>query len=181
MQTGLYRLARRLSIGRVLRYAVLWLRYFWCRLRSAPSSGGDQVERVDPARQVAALTDADALSASRIAIDSWFPLDLGNQRLYAAIVASLADARAELGITPEVIGHVLRLKASGDFTVCVDALAAEGHSSSAINTALYILLLRRLPAAEEFSMINSRHPRHALIAIQSGDEFQKRGRRTIKS
>jgi hypothetical protein len=44
------------------------------------------------------------------------------------------------------------------------------------NTALYVLLLRRLPATSELAMIASRHPRHALIA-QSGDEYRKKGRR----
>jgi hypothetical protein len=47
-----------------------------------------------------------------------------------------------------------------------------------INTALYMLLLRRLPAPSEMPVIAARHPRHALIAIQSGDEFRKQSRRT---
>jgi hypothetical protein len=41
-----------------------------------------------------------------------------------------------------------------------------------------MLLLRRLPAPSEMPMIATRHPRHALIAIQSGDEFRKQGRRS---
>jgi hypothetical protein len=57
-------------------------------------------------------------------------------------------------------------------------MAERGGSSQTINTALYMFLLRRLPASSEMPMIATRHPRHALIAIQSGDEFRKQGRRT---
>ena len=55
---------------------------------------------------------------------------------------------------------------------------SRARPSQTINTALYMLLLRRLPAPSEMPMIATRHPRHALIAIQSGDEFRKQGRRT---
>ena len=57
-------------------------------------------------------------------------------------------------------------------------MAEQGAPPQTINTALYMLLLRRLPAPSEMPMIAARHPRHALIAIQSGDEFRKQGRRT---
>ncbi len=60
----------------------------------------------------------------------------------------------------------------------VDAMVEQGDPPQTVNTALYMLLLRRLPAPSEMPMIASRHPRHALIAIQSGDEFRKQGRRT---
>ena len=74
---------------------------------------------------------------------------------------------------------MLRLKRADDLSACVDQLVGAGEAFGTINTALYILLLRRLPDASELAMIASRHPRHALIAIQSGDEYRRAGRRTL--
>jgi hypothetical protein len=116
-----------------------------------------------------------------MAVASWFPLDLANARLHRALLASIAAARADLGVTPEILDCIESLKAGDDLTAAVDAMAERGVSPQTVNTALYMLLLRRLPAPSEMLMIVSRHPRHALIAIQSGDEFRKQGRRTEAS
>ena len=111
-------------------------------------------------------------------VGSWFPLDLANARLHRALLASVANARPDLGVTPEILDCVEGLKAADDLTATVDAMAEQGAPPQTINTALYMLLLRRLPAPSEMPVIAARHPRHALIAIQSGDEFRKQGRRT---
>jgi hypothetical protein len=111
----------------------------------------------------------------RATVGSWLPLDLANVRLHRALLASAAQARPELGITPAVVG----LKTADDLTGSVDRLVGTGEAFGTINAALYILLLRRLPDAAELPMINSRHPRHALIAIRSGDQYRKQGRRTV--
>lgn len=55
-------------------------------------------------------------------------------------------------------------------------MVEQGTVPPTVNAALYILLLKRLPAPSELLMIASRHLRHALIAIQSGDEYRKQGR-----
>ena len=117
-------------------------------------------------------------TAKRMTVASWFSLDLANARLHRALLASVANARPDLGVTPEILDCVEGLKAADDLTATVDAMAEQGEPPQTINTALYMLLLRRLPAPPEMPVIASRHPRHALIAIQSGDEFRKQGRRT---
>ena len=106
-------------------------------------------------------------------VASWFPLDLANARLHRALLASVAEARADLGVTPEILGCLAALKGADDLGECVDWMVEQGHSTQTVNTSLYILLLRRLPAASELPMIASRHPHHALIAVQSGDEYRK--------
>ena len=93
--------------------------------------------------------------------------------------ASIAQARPDLGVTPEILDCLTRLKSTDDLSKCVDAMVEQGQPSQTVNTALYILLLKRFPAPSEHAMIASRHPRHALIAIQSGDEYWKQGRRVL--
>ncbi len=89
----------------------------------------------------------------------------------------MVEARPDLGITPAILDCLASLKSADDLTGCVDRLVAEGASPETLNTALYLLLLRRLPAPSERAMIVSRAPHHALIAIQSGDEYRRHGRR----
>ena len=180
IRARLYTLARRLSIGRVLRYAGLWARYGWRRSQSAFARRG-----------VGAGMEADALAATlagtgmaaakRMTVASWFPLDLSNARLHAAILASVAEARPDLGLTSEIRDCLLRLKSGPDLAASVEAEIETGVQPETVNAALYLLLLRRLPAPSERPMIASRHPRHALIAIESGDEYRKQGRRTRPS
>jgi hypothetical protein len=161
-----------------LRYGALWARYGLRRAQSALLSGKVRGPETDAAAQAAALAGADMTVAKRMAVASWFPLDLANARLHRALLASIAAARADLGVTPEILDCIESLKTGGDLTAAVDAMVERGVSPRTVNTALYVLLLKRLPAASEAAMIASRHPRHALIAIQSGDEFRKQGRRT---
>ena len=171
-------LARRLQVGRILRYLDLWARYLWRRassaLRSGPARGDGKT-----AAEAALIAGADMGTAYRATVGSWLPLDLANVRLHRALLASAAQARPELGITPAVVDAVVGLKTADDLTGSVDRLVGTGEAFGTINAALYILLLRRLPDASELPMINSRHPRHALIAIRSGDEYRKQGRRTV--
>jgi hypothetical protein len=176
-QSGLYRLAKRLSLGRLARYFALWARYL---LRSGQSALSTKLRR-EPARgieaQAAALARADLASAKHMTVASWFPLDLANARLHRALLASVASARADLKLTPEILDCIVNLKSAEDLAACVEGMVEQGRSPQVVNTALYVLLLRRLPAPSELPMIASRHPRHALIAIQSGDEYRKQGRR----
>jgi hypothetical protein len=177
-QGRLYRLAKRLSLGRLLRYGALWARYGVRRGQSAFVTRKSQAPGARVAAEAAALAGEDQAGAKRMVVASWFPLDLANAGLHRMLLASVADARPDLGLTPEILDCIDGLKAADDLTATVDAMAEQGCSSQAINTALYMLLLRRLPAPSELPMIATRHPRHALIAIQSGDEFRKQGRRT---
>ena len=177
-QGRLYRLAKRLSLGRLLRYGALWARYGIRRSQSALLRRKSQAPGARIAAEAAVLARADLGDAKRMVVGSWFPLDLANARLYRALLASVANARPDLGITPEILDCVEGLKAADDLTATVDAMAEQGAPPQTINTALYMLLLRRLPAPSEMPVIAARHPRHALIAIQSGDEFRKQGRRT---
>src|SRR6476469_5201433 len=68
----LYRLARRLSLGRVLRYLELWVRYLWRRVRSHRTTR--QEDPLDGKPLSVALANADMASAKRIAVLSWDPL-----------------------------------------------------------------------------------------------------------
>jgi hypothetical protein len=176
-QSGLYRLAKRLSLGRLARYVVLWARYLLRRGQSALST---KLRREPPSgieAEAAALARADLATAKRMTVGSWFPLDLANARLHRALLASVAGARADLKLTPEILDCIVSLKSADDLAGCVEDMVEQGRPSQTVNTALYVLLLRRLPAPSELAMIASRHPRHALIAIQSGDEYRKQGRR----
>ena len=180
-QGRLYRLAKRLSLGRLLRYLDLWARYGWRRGQSALSTRLSRERATDTGAMAEALARADLAAAKRMAVASWFPLDLANAGLHRALLASVAAARPDLGVTPEILDCIAHLKSVSDLSQSVDAMVERGESPQTVNTALYILLLRRLPAPSEFSMIASRHPRHALIAIQSGDEYRKQGRRVLAS
>ena len=177
-QGRLYRLAKRLSLGRLLRYGALWARYGVRRGQSALLTRKAQAPGARVAAEAAALARADLSDAKRMVVASWFPLDLANARLHRALLASVARARADLGVTPEILDCVESLKAADDLTAASMPWPSRARAPQTINTALYMLLLRRLPAPSEMPMIASRHPRHALIAIQSGDEFRKQGRRT---
>lgn len=177
-QGRLYRLAKRLSLGRLLRYGALWTRYGLRQSQSALFTRKAQAPGARVSAEAAALARADLADAKRMVVASWFPLDLANARLHRALLESVAKARPDLGVTPEILDCVESLKAADDLTATVDAMAEQGNSPQTVNTALYMLLLRRLPAPSEMPMIATRHPRHALIAIQSGDEYRKQGRRT---
>jgi hypothetical protein len=177
-QGRLYRLAKRLSLGRLLRYGALWARYGVRRGQSALLARKSRAPRARVAAEAAVLAGANLADAKRMVVASWFPLDLANARLHRALLASVVKARPDLGLTPEILDCVEGLKAADDLTTAVDAMAEHGDLPQTINTALYMLLLRRLPAPSELPMIAARHPRHALITIQSGDEYRKQGRRT---
>ena len=145
-QSGLYRLAKRLSLGRLARYFALWVRYLLRRgqsalstqLRKEPASGIDA--------RAAALAAADLATAKRMTVASWFPLDLSNARLHRALLASVAGARADLGLTPEILDCIASLKSADDLATCVEAMVEQGRSPQTVNTALYVLLLRRQAA-----------------------------------
>jgi len=177
MQERLYRLAKRLNVGRILRYGDLWTRYLWRRGLSALDAARSGPAGGDATALGAALAVADIKAAKRMAVASWFPLDLGNVGLQRRMLASLIDERPDLGVRPEILDCLSRLKRAGDLAAGVDAMVDAGMSAQTLNTVLYALLLRRLPAPSELAMIASRHPRHALIAILSGDEYRKQGRR----
>jgi len=124
--SALYRLAKRLSLGRLPRYFALWVRYLLRRGQSALST---KLLREPPScieAQAAALAGADLASAKRMTVVSWIPLDLANARLHRALLASVANARPDLGITPEILDCVEGLKAVGDLTAAVDAMAEQG-------------------------------------------------------
>lgn len=177
-QNPLLTLARRLKVGRVLRYLDLWARYLWRRgvsaLRPAAASSEGSA-RVEAARLAASGTE----TAYRAAVGSWFPLDLANEGLTRRLLVAMAEARPALGLDGQTIDVALQLRRTDDLPGLIDRLAAARLPFATINTALYLVLLRRLPAVAEGAMIASRHPRHALIAIQSGDEFARNGRRTL--
>jgi hypothetical protein len=179
MRERLYRLARRLNVGRILRYGDLWTRYLWRRGLSAVDAARSRPAGGDAAALGAALAAADIDAAKRMAVASWFPLDLGNTGLQRRMLASLMDERPDLGMTPEILDCLFRLRNAGELSAGVDALVDAGMSPQTVNTTLYALLLRRLPAPSELAMIVSRHPRHALIAILSGDEYRRQGRRAL--
>jgi len=182
MQESLYGLAKRLNVGRILRYGDLWARYLWRRGLSAVDAAGIRPAGGDAVALGAALATADMTAAKRMAVASWFPLDRANVGLQSKMMlASLIQARPDLGVTPEIVDCISRLKRADDLIASVDALVEQGVGAQTINTALYILLLRRLPAPSELSMIKSRDPRHALIAIRSGDEYRKQGRKALAS
>lgn len=176
----LYTLAKRLSLGRVLRYLDLWARYGWRRAQSA-FGGQAPVVGKDAEALAAMVAGTDIEAAKRVAVSSWFPLDLANARLHAAILKSVAEARPELGLSPAIRDCLMRLKTGQDLAALVDAEVESGTGPETVNTALYLLLLRRLPASSEQPMIAGRHPLHALIAITSGDEYTQQGRRTQAS
>jgi hypothetical protein len=176
MQERLYGLAKRLNVGRILRYGDLWARYLWRRGLSALDAARSHPAGGDAAAIGAALAAVDVTAAKRMAVASWFPLDVANVGLQQRMLASLIDARPDLGVTPEILDCLFRLKRADDLTAGVEALVEQEVGAQTVNTALYALLLRRLPAPSERAMIVSRHPRHALIAILSGDEYRKQGR-----
>ncbi len=177
----LYRLAKRLSLGRLLRYLALWARYFSRRGQSALSVRLRKRPATAFASQAAALAKADLVTAKRMAVASWFPLDLANARLHRALLASVGEARADLFITEDVLDCMCQLKTAGDISAAVDRLVASGAPPRTINTALDLLLLRRPLDPSELPVLTSRHPRQSLIAILSGDQYRQTGRRTVAS
>lgn len=179
MQGRLYSLAKRLKVGRILRYGDLWARYLWRRGVAAVDAYRARRPDGDAAALGADLAEADMAAAKRMVVASWFRLDLANAKLHRAMLASVLEARPDLGVTPEILDCTLRLKQADDLSACVDAMVERGNAAQTVNTALYVLLLRRLPGPSELAMIASRHPRHALIAILSGDEYRQRGRRAV--
>lgn len=178
IKTKLIALARRLNVGRVLRYGDLWARYYWRRAESAAAAFSRGAQGTAASAAAAELAKSGPAEANRLAVASWFRLDLANARLHRAILGAVVKVRQDLGLTPAMLECLERLKRADDLTECVDGLVAEGRSSETVNTALYLLLLRRLPAPSERAMIASRGPHHALIAIRSGDEYHRHGRRT---
>ena len=79
-------------------------------------------------------------------VASWFPLDLANARLHRALLASVSGARADLGLTPEILDCIASLKSADDLATSVEAMVEQGRSPQTVNTALYVLLLRRQAA-----------------------------------
>ena len=142
-QSGLYRLAKRLSLGGLLRYFALWTLYLLRRGQSALST---QL-RKEPASGIEAqAAAADLATAKRMTVASWFPLDLANARLHRALLASVSGARADLGLTPEILDCIASLKSADGLATCVEAMVEQGRSPQTVNTALYVLLLRRQAA-----------------------------------
>jgi hypothetical protein len=180
IQERVYTLLRRLSIGRILRYLDLWGRYVLRRALSA-ISGRHSHPGSEAGTLVEALREADFTTAKRLTVGSWFPLDRSNTRLHQVLLRDIATARPDLGLESDTIECLMRLKTASQLSAAVDAEVEGGALSKTVNTALYLLLLRRPPDISELPMIASRHPRTALIAIRSGDEYRKQGRRMTLS
>ncbi len=130
MQERLYRLAKRLNVGRILRYGDLWTRYLWRRGLSALDAARSGPAGGDAAALGAALAAADMTAAKRMAVASWFPLDLGNAGLQRRMLASLIDERPDLGVTPEILDCLSRLKRADDLAAGVDAMVERGSSAA---------------------------------------------------
>ena len=165
-QSGLYRLAKRLSLGRLLRYFALCALYLLRRGQSALSTQLRKEPASGIEAQAAALAAADLATAKRMTVDSWFPLDLANARLHRALLASVAGARADLGLTPEILDCIASLKSADDLATCVEAMVEQGRSPQTVNTALYVLLLRRqaaevTPCDRQTRYVRYRAARHA--------------------
>jgi hypothetical protein len=109
-QGRLYRLAKRLSLGRLLRYLALWARYGWRQAQSAFLTRRGRAPGTDAAALAAALAGAEPAAAKRLAVASWFPLDLANAKLHQAVLVSVAAARLDLGVTSEILDCIGRLK-----------------------------------------------------------------------
>ena len=135
-QGRIYRLAKRLSLGRLLRYGALWARYGVRRGQSALLSRKSQAPGAGIAAEAAVLARADQGDAKRMVVASWFPLDLANARLHRGLLASVANARPDLGVTPEILDCVEGLRAADDLTATVDAMAEQGAPPQTINTPL---------------------------------------------
>jgi hypothetical protein len=179
MQGRLYSLAKHLRIGRLLRYGDLWARYLWRRGLAAVDTHRARRPDGDASALGADLAEADMAAAKRTVVASWFPLDLANAKLHRAMLESVVEARPEFGVTPESLDCTFRLKRADDLSDLRRCHVDQGDAAQTVNTALYVLLLRRLPAPSKLAMIASHHPRHALIAILSGDECRQRGRRAL--
>ena len=177
-QNPLLTLARRLRLGRLLRYLDLWARYLWRRgvsaLRPAAATG-EGAQRV--MRRGSPLPARRRPIAPRSApgFPSISPMP-GSRDGSSPPWPKPGPRSASTGRRSTSPCSSAR---PSDLAGLVDRLAAAGTPFATLNTALYLVLLRRLPAAAEGAMIASRHPRHALIAIQSGDEFARAGRRTL--
>jgi hypothetical protein len=180
-QSRLYRLAKRLSLGRLLRYLDLWARFGWRRGQSALSTHLRREAATEISSIAAALGPRGPDNREAPHRGLMVPLDLANAKLHRALLASVAAACPDLSVTPEILDCLSRLRSTDDLSGCVDAMVEQGTVPQTVNTALYILLLKRLLAPSELLMIASRHPRHALIAIRSGDEYRKQGRRVLAS
>jgi hypothetical protein len=128
-QGKLFRLAKRLSLGRLLRYGALWARYGIRRSQSALLTRKSQAPGARIAAEAAVLARADLGHAKRMVVGSWFPLDLANARLHRALLALVAKARLDLGVTPEILDCVEGLKAADDLTATVDAIGRAGRAS----------------------------------------------------
>jgi hypothetical protein len=128
-QGRLYRLAKRLSLGRLLRYGALWARYGVRRGQSVLLSRKSQAPGARVAAEATVLARTDLGDAKRMVVASWFPLDLANARLHRALLASVAKARLDLGVTPEILDCVEGLKAADDLTATVDAIGRAGRAS----------------------------------------------------
>jgi hypothetical protein len=86
------------------------------KLRKEPATGIDA--------RAAALAAADLATAKRMTVASWFPLDLANAGLHRALLASVAGARADLGLTPEILDCIVSLKSADDLAACVEGMVA---------------------------------------------------------
>lgn len=100
---SLYRLAKRLNVGRILRYGDLWARYLWRRALSRLDAYRGTAAQGDVAAQAAALAEADMATAKRMAVASWFPLDRANVRLHRAMLESVAAGHPDIDISPEAL------------------------------------------------------------------------------
>ena len=99
-QGRLYRLAKRLSIERLLRYLALWARYVW-RGQNALVTCLRREPATDIAGPAAALGRANLATAKRMAVASWFPRDLANAGLQGAIESNfLAADEDSLALRP---------------------------------------------------------------------------------
>jgi hypothetical protein len=95
MQSRLYRVAKLLRIGRVLRYVDLWLRYLLRLSESAIGLHHASPSGADAESQAASLASLDMQSAVRMTIGSWFPIDFTDARQRTLLIDVPVDTSHE--------------------------------------------------------------------------------------
>jgi len=169
----LYQSAASTSIGRALLYRALWLRYRDWRFRNKST----KVTNAD--LLVSALTGADFETACKLAVNSWCPIDVTNERLRRQLLLEATFRRSDLGVTPEGIDCIVRVISSKSTISCVDNLVAENYAFGAINTALQIAFLSHVPKSGRRPMLGTLHPRKMLAVIASTRRYVKGKRKII--
>ena len=170
----LYESAVRTSVGHAILYRVLRLRYRRSRRQNR------RIDSNDIERLVAMLTSADFEAACRLATNSWSQCDLLNERLFRDLMIEVTSRRPDLGMTPQAVDCIVRVKSSSDTLGCVDSLLAENYSFGDINTALQIVHLGRIPDSDRRRIISMVHPEEMLAVIGSSRHYG-RGRRIVST